>query len=121
MCCTQLCWSETPFGTFASLGSLPVMLKPVLFDTPLPASAYHCQSLPVCGPYFACEKLASFPRPLPTFASQSMIGTVIIGCAPAPRLVLMNVSPRSPAVGLGSPRLSKYQSWPRLSAFCCQL
>src|SRR5436190_22656282 len=120
MCCTQPCCSDVLFGVLASLGSFHVIVCPPC-NTPLPASGYHCQSLPVCAPYLACEKLESLPRPLPSFATQSMIGTVIIGCAPAPRLVVMNVSPRSPAVPLASPRDSKYQSWPRLSPLNCQL
>ena len=78
--------------------------------TPLPASGNHCQSLPVCGPYFAIEKLASLLRFGPSFATQSNIGIVIIGCAFADFASDTNVSPRSPATALLSPMLSKYQS-----------
>ena len=37
-----------------------VMSRP-LVEVPSPASGNHCQSLPVCGPYFAIEKLESQP------------------------------------------------------------
>src|SRR5204863_9695882 len=107
--------------TLASFGSLPVLFWFVLFSTPLPALGNHCASLPVCAPYFACEKLASLLRLEPILATHPMIGIVIIDCAPALRDMVKNVSPRSPAAALVSPMLSKYQSWPRLSAFCCQL
>jgi len=50
-----------------------------------------------------------------------MIGTVIIGCAPAAFVFEMKVSPRSPAVALVSPMDSKYQSAPRLSPLSRQL
>ena len=43
---------------------------------PLPASGNHCQSLPVCVPYLACEKLASLARFVPSFATQPIIGIV---------------------------------------------
>ncbi len=69
-----------------------------LVRMPLPASAYHCQSLPVCAPYLAIEKLASFERFGPSFATQSIVGMVIIACAPAARALAMNVSPISPGV-----------------------
>ena len=88
---------------------------------PLPASGNHCQSLPVCAPYLAIEKLASLLRFGPTFATQSIIGIVSIAWALAARAFAMNVSPRSPASALLSAMLSKYQSLPRLSAFSCQL
>ena len=65
-------------GTFASFGSLPVTFWP-LVRTPLPASGNHCQSLPVCAPYLAIEKLASLLRFAPSFATQSIIGIVSIG------------------------------------------
>src|SRR5439155_1250852 len=120
-CCTQPCSNETLFGTFASFGSLPVTFWPLLWRTPLPASGYHCQSLPVCAPYLACEKLASLLRLGPSFATQSSIGIVTIACAPAAFACEMKVSPRSPAVELESAMLSKYQSASRLSAFSCQL
>jgi hypothetical protein len=41
--------------------------------------------------------------------------------APPELLMLMNVSPYSPAVALASPMLSKYQSNAWLDAFNCQL
>ena len=69
-----------------------------LVRMPLPASGYHCQSLPVCAPYLAIEKLASFERFGPSFATQSIVGMVIIACAPAARALAMNVSPISPGV-----------------------
>jgi hypothetical protein len=50
-----------------------------------------------------------------------MVGMVSIACAPAARVLVMNVSPTSPGAALAAPMLSKYQSAPRLSAFCCQL
>ena len=107
-------------GTLASLGSLPVTNWP-LVRTPFPASGNHCQSVPVCAPYLAIEKLASLLRLAPTLATQSIIGIVSMACALAARALAMNVSPRSPAVALLSAMLSKYQSLPRLSAFSCQL
>src|SRR4029450_12523653 len=81
----------------------------------------HCQSLPVCAPYLAWEKLASLERFPPSRAIQSSMGIVIIGRAPADWVEEMKVSPRSPATLLASGMLSKYQSWPRLSALICQL
>ncbi len=107
--------------TSASFGSSPVMLRPVLFYTPLPASGNHCQSFAVCASYLAIEKLASLARFAPSFATHPIIGTVSMACAPADLLVEKNVSPRSPATGLEPPTDSKYQSLPRLSAFSCQL
>ena len=92
-------------GTFASRGSLPVMNWP-LAPTPLPASGIHCQSLPVCAPYFAIEKPASFVRLVPTFATQSISGIVSIAWAFAAVELAKKVSPRSPAVALLSPMLS---------------
>ncbi|MBV6430931.1 MAG: hypothetical protein IANPNBLG_01053 [Bryobacteraceae bacterium] len=97
------------------------MFRPVLLSTPLPASGNHCQSFPVCAPYLAWEKLASLDRPAPNFATHPMMGMVSMGSAPPARLWLMNVSPCSPAVELAYAMLSKYQSLPRLSAFCIQL
>src|SRR5690349_18419370 len=105
----------------ASLGSFPETGWLVDLRIPFPASGNHCQSFPVWAPYLACEKLASLPRPAPNFAIHPMMGTVIIACAPPARLLAINVSPRSPGVLLESPRLSKYQSCPRLSPFTCQL
>ncbi len=70
---------------------------------PLPASGNHCQSLPVCAPYLAMEKPASFERLAPSRATQPMSGTVSIGCAPAAREAAKKVSPRSPATALASP------------------
>jgi len=61
------------------------------------------------------------PRFDPSFATQSIVGIVTIGWAPALRLVPMKLSPRPPGVELDSAMLSKYQSAPRLSAFSCQL
>ena len=81
-----------------------------LVRMPLPASGNHCQSLPVCAPYFAIEKLASFARFGPSLATQSSIGMVNIGCAPAARALAMNVSPLSPGVADVPGMLSKYQS-----------
>jgi hypothetical protein len=104
----------------ASLASFPVTYAP-LVRTPLPASGNHCQSASACAPYFATEKLASFERFPPTFATQPMVGMVSMGSAPASFDVVTNVSPTSPAVELAYGMLSKYQSAPRLSAFCCQL
>src|SRR5439155_4871621 len=121
MCCAQLCCIVALFGVLASFGSFQVMFWPVLCCTPLPASGYHCQSVPVWAPYFPTEKLESLLRLAPSLATQSIMGTVIIDCAPTLLLMVMKVSPRSPAVELASPRLSKYQSWPRLSALNCQL
>src|SRR5215212_9200649 len=105
----------------ASFGSLPAMFWPVADDTPLPASGYHCQSLPVCGPYLATEKLASLERFAPSFASQPRVGMVIIASAPAFFVLPMNASASAPAVALLYGMDSKYQSKARLSAFCCQL
>ena len=56
-----------------------------LLRMPLPASGIHCQSLPVCAPYLAMEKLASFDRLAPSLATQSIVGMVIIAWAPAVR------------------------------------
>jgi hypothetical protein len=56
-----------------------------------------------------------------TLATQSIVGMVNIGSAPAAREFAKNVSPLSPAVALLSRMLSKYQSLPRLSAFACRL
>src|SRR5581483_2265047 len=107
-------------GALASLGSLPVTNWP-LVRTPLPASGNHCQSLPLCAPYLAMEKLASLERLAPSLATQSSMGIVNIACAPAALELAINVSPRSPATALGSAMLSKYQSLARLSALSCQL
>src|SRR5437763_6637335 len=109
MCCTQLCCSDVLFCTLASFGSFHVMLWPPC-RTPLPASANHCQSLPVCAPYFACEKLASLLRLEPTLATHPMIGIVIIGCAPALRDTVKNGSPRCPAGALVWTMRSTYHS-----------
>ena len=73
---------------------------------PFPASGNHCQSLPVCGPYLAIEKLASLPRLEPSFATQSIMGIVSMAWAFAARELAKNVSPRSPAVALLSAMLS---------------
>ena len=98
-CCTQPCWNVEFDGTLASFGSLPVTFWP-LVRTPLPASANHCQSFPVCAPYLAMEKLASLLRFAPTLATQSIVGIVSIAWAFAAREFATNVSPRSPAVAL---------------------
>src|SRR6185295_8051100 len=115
MACTHWRWYAELLGTLASFGSLPLTGSPDDCRIPLPASGNHCQSLPVCAPYFACEKLASLPRFTPILAIQPIIGMVSSGCAPPALLLEMKVSPRSPATLLASPRLSKYQSCPRLS------
>ncbi len=96
-------------SVLASAGLL-ITFCPLELNTPLPASGYHCQSLPVCAPYLAMEKLASLPRLEPSLATQPIMGMVSIACAPAPLLMEKNVSPRSPATELESPILSKYQS-----------
>src|SRR4051794_33576089 len=119
MCWTQFCWYAEPAGVLASLGSLPVTFPPAAF-TPLPASEKY-GSVACCAPYLPTEKPARLPRPAPSFATQSSMGMVIIGCAPAALEVEINVSPRSPATELASPMLSKYQSLARLSALACQL
>src|SRR5439155_6500390 len=121
MACTHCCWNSDVLPTLASLGSLFCTGWFVDFRTPLPASANHWASLPVCAPYFAWEKLASLLRLAPSLATQSIMGIVIMARAPAACVEEMNVSPRSPATLLASPMLSKYQSCPRLSAFNCQL
>src|SRR2546429_7664725 len=106
---------------FAWFLSFHVMYAPSLERMPLPASGNHCQSLPVCGPYLAMEKLGSLERFGPSLATQPIIGIVSIACAPADFEFEMKVSPRSPAVALASAILSKYQSLPRLSPLSCQL
>jgi hypothetical protein len=79
---------------------------PVLLETPLPASGYHCASVPVCCPYLATEKLASLLRFAPSFATQSSMGMVTMDSAPTLLLFWMKVSPRSPWAELVSPMLS---------------
>src|SRR5580658_6919531 len=105
----------------ASFGSLPVICWLVEARIPLPASGNHCESLPVCVPYVACEKLASFARFVPRLATQPIMGMVTSACAPAALVLEMNVSPTSPATELGYPILSKYQSASLLSALRSQL
>src|SRR6266850_3322133 len=105
----------------ASFGSLPVTNWLSEERTPLPASGNHCQSLAFCGPYLAMEKLESFPRFGPSFATQPIVGMVNIGWAPADLLSSMKSSFALPAIELPSSRLSKYQSLPRLSQLHCQL
>jgi hypothetical protein len=100
MCWTHPIWKSASAGTFASFGLLPVMRWPVALLMPLPASGNHCQSLPVCGPYLAMEKLESFDRFAPTFATHPTVGIVIIAWAFAFLDCEMNVSPPSPGVAL---------------------
>jgi hypothetical protein len=57
----------------------------------------------------------------PIFAIQPMIGIVIMGWAPPWKESEMKLSAEAPALALLPGVLSKYQSEPRLSAFCCQL
>src|SRR5262245_1227870 len=121
MCWIQLFWNADVAGMFASFGSLPVTFWLFAARTPLPASGNHCESLNFWAPYFAIEKLASLLRLAPSFATQPTIGIVTIGSAPAPFALAMKVSPPSPAVLLEYGTLSKYQSFPRLSALICQL
>src|SRR5215204_3336264 len=104
----------------ASFGSLPVIGCPVAAEIPLPASANE-PSDPVCGPYLAIEKLASFARFWPSFATHPRVGTVRIACAPAVLVRPTNVSAHSPATAGPSGRLSKYQSADLLLALVCQL
>src|SRR5579871_2836299 len=106
---------------FASLGSLPVMSALELVITPLPASGNHCQSLSLWRPYLVIEKLLRRWEFGPSFATQPIIGMVIIGCAPPFLESLMNSSSVAPGPVPLSGRLSKYQSAAWFEAFVTQL
>ena len=67
------------------------------------------------------EKLASLARLGPSFATQPMVGSVSIGCAPAAFDCEMKSSPSAPGVALAEPILSKYQSAAWFAALICQL
>ena len=107
--------------TLASFGSFPLMAWPLEAAIPFPASGNHWASAPVCGPYFASEKLASLSRFGPSRATQPIIGMVISGSAPLDLDLAMKLSTESPGVALLSGTLSKNQSAARLLAFACQL
>src|SRR5262245_39233119 len=123
-CCIQPCWKAPSAGTLASLGSLKVIGVPTKHGKtsgPKPQPLPQSPSVSTWGPYCATEKLHRVSKLAFVFATQPTMGMVRNGCAPAALVFEMNVSPSSPGVWSGYGMLSKYQSTPRLSMFCCQL
>src|SRR5262249_32112347 len=76
---------------------------------------------PVARPTWRLDSWPTCPALGPSFATQPIVGIVIIASAPPARVDVMKSSPDWPGFDPVSAMLSKYQSLPRLDAFSCQL